>query len=234
MPILYRYFLKVVRYSFKCLKWLGFLLFSYFLMILIGLFPVNRNFTEPEDGITIYVVSSAVHADIIVPKETILETQLDDWQKDFGAAYFKGETSNATHIAFGWGDRGFFLNTQSWDDLKFSTAARALFFPSQSVMHIDYSQPSYYADKVGIKLTSDQYARLVNFISSSFARDESQEVIQIENIAYSDTDAFFVAHGSYHLFNTCNSWVARALKAAGVKVPWLAPMPKSPMMYIGE
>ena len=196
--------------------------------------PVNRGFNEPDTGITIYIVSSAVHADIIVPKKAFPDTQVSDWQTMLGAAKFKGDISSSTHIAFGWGDRGFFLNTQSWDDLTLSTAVKALFYPSQTVMHIDYTQPRYYADKVSLTLSADQYAKLVSFITSSFARDDNQQIVQIENYAYSDSDAFFVAKGRYHLFNTCNSWVADGLNAAGVKVPWLAPMPKSPMIYIGS
>ena len=193
--------------------------------------PVNRDFIESDTGITIYIVSSAVHADIIIPKEALSETQTSKFQNALNRANFADDISNITHIAFGWGDRGFFLNTQTWDDLTLSTAAKAVFYPSDTVMHIDHILPRYYADKVSLTLNINQFKNLITFISSSFETDENQEIIHVENFAYSSSDAFFVAKGSYHLLNTCNTWVAQALRSAGVKVPWLAPLPKSPMIY---
>ncbi|MFO7315144.1 DUF2459 domain-containing protein, partial [Rhodothermus marinus] len=35
---------------------------------------------------------------------------------------------------------------------------------------------------------------------------------------YGRESFFYAAHGRYHLFNNCNHWVARALRAAGLPV----------------
>jgi len=35
---------------------------------------------------------------------------------------------------------------------------------------------------------------------------------------------FYPARGKFHLFNTCNSWTARALKAAGYPLGMLDPV----------
>ncbi|MEM7560840.1 MAG: DUF2459 domain-containing protein, partial [Planctomycetota bacterium] len=53
----------------------------------------------------------------------------------------------------------------------------------------------------------------------------------IEGYAYTQTDAFFEAKGNYHSLNTCNSWVGRALRSAGIKAPWFSPMPSTPTLY---
>jgi hypothetical protein len=54
---------------------------------------------------------------------------------------------------------------------------------------------------------------------------------QIAGYAYGSTDAFFEADGSYHLLNTCNSWVGRGLRKAGIKVPWMSLLPHTPTLY---
>jgi Protein of unknown function (DUF2459) len=54
----------------------------------------------------------------------------------------------------------------------------------------------------------------------------------IEGGAYGTDDAFYYAHGSYHAFNTCNCWVGRGLKAAGVRTGWFTPLPKTVSLYM--
>ena len=38
------------------------------------------------------------------------------------------------YVAIGWGDRGFYVDTPTWADLKLSTLCNALFVPSESVL----------------------------------------------------------------------------------------------------
>lgn len=50
----------------------------------------------------------------------------------------KGKNTDFNYIAFGWGDKGFYLDTPTWADLKFSTAFKAAFWMGQSAMHTTY------------------------------------------------------------------------------------------------
>jgi uncharacterized protein (TIGR02117 family) len=203
---------------------------TYSAIVLLGLIPVNNDFVPAKNGIKVYIVSNAVHADVIVP----VYTSVIDWNKSFSRFDFPRDVSTETHVAFGWGDRGFFLETKTWNDLKVSTAANALLIPSKSCMHVFFTRPERYRHPTAVNISVEQYAKLVEFINDSFETDSEGNRSQIEGYAYSSTDAFFEARGQYHLLNTCNSWVGRALQTAGVKVPWLSPMPKSPMMYINS
>jgi len=198
-------------------------------ILVVGLIPVNNDFRPTEDGIQIFLVSNAVHADIILPVST---TEID-WSERFTDADFLGDTKNRSHVALGWGDQGFFLKTKTWDDLKISTAANALLVPSESCVHVSFTSPDAYQDPVSVTISREQYARMVEFVGSTFELDEQGGYIQIPGEAYSTNDAFFRAKGSYHVFNTCNSWVGRSLKVAGVKTPMLTPLPKTPMLYLG-
>lgn len=200
----------------------------YLLIILIGLIPVNNQFHPSDQGVRIYLVSSAVHADIIVP----IDSEQKNWKPDFANKTFHSDLSTQTHIAFGWGDKGFYLETETWSDFKVSTAANALFLPSASCMHVTFTRPEYTANKVAVTISPQEYQKLVSFIESSFIKDETNGFVQIDGYAYSYNDAFFEANGRYHLLNTCNSWVGRALKHAGVRVPLLSPLPKTPMLYL--
>ena len=119
-----------VRWFRRICKSLLVLFFVYLLVLLVGLIPVNNDFEPTNDGITVYVVSNAVHAEVIVPKTT----DVVDWADRFSQVGFRGPVEDKTHVAFGWGDRGFFLETPTWDDFKVSVAAKALFVPSGSCM----------------------------------------------------------------------------------------------------
>lgn len=217
-----------VRWFRRICKSLLVLFFVYLLVLLVGLIPVNNDFEPTNDGITVYVVSNAVHAEVIVPKTT----DVVDWADRFSQVGFRGPVEDKTHVAFGWGDRGFFLETPTWDDFKVSVAAKALFVPSGSCMHVSFTKPQSYTDPVAVTISQEQYRKLVQFIDDSFVRDSTGAPIQVAGYAYSTNDAFFEAQGRYHLLNTCNSWAGRALNSAGVRVPWFSPMPKTPMLYV--
>ena len=219
---------RLLRWLKSGFKWLAYAVLVYLAIVLVGLIPVNNDFVPTEDGIKLYLVSNAVHTDVIVPKSN----QVIDWEEEFADWQFAGDISSQTHVAFGWGDQGFFLQTKTWDDFKVSTAANALLLPSESCMHVGFIRSEYISDAVSVTVSEQQYQRLVDHIESTFERDADGKRIQIAGEAYFQTDGFFRAKGRYHLLNTCNSWAGRALKAAGVKVPWLSPMPKSPMLYL--
>ena len=219
---------RLLRWLKNGFKWPAYAVLVYLAILLVGLIPVNNDFVPTEGGVKLYLVSNAVHTDVIVPKSN----QVINWEEEFANCQFAGDISGQTHVAFGWGDQGFFLETKTWDDFKVSTAANALLLPSKSCMHVAFMRPEYVPDAVSVTISEQQYQRLVAHLESTFERDAVGPRIQIAGEAYYQTDGFFAAKGSYHLLNTCNSWVGRALKAAGVKVPWLSPMPKTPMLYL--
>ena len=201
----------------------------YGLAVLLGLIPVNNGFESTPEGIEIFVVSNAVHADIVIP----LSTSECNWADDFSPECFPSGQLDESHLAIGWGDKGFFIDTPTWADLKLSTASQALFWPSDTCLHVQACSP---ADlPVGarsVKLSSAQYQRLVEYIRRSFERDAAGRVIQIEHAHYGQADAFFEAHGIYHCFNTCNCWIGDALQEAGVRTGWFTPMPKTVYWYM--
>jgi uncharacterized protein (TIGR02117 family) len=128
-------------------------------------------------------------------------------------------------ISFGWGDKGFYLNTPTWADLKFSTAFNAMFALSSSAIHTTYYHDLTWSDKKKkIQITQKEYDNLVKFIKGSFKTTKSKKFAFIPTeLVYGESDAFYEAKGKYSLFQTCNSWANEGLKKAGQKAAlWTA------------
>ncbi len=203
----------------------------YLVIVLIGLIPVNNDFEPTPNGIEIILISSSVHADVVLP----INTDTINWREQFPADFFSGDTSDATHIAIGWGDKDFFVETPTLADLRVSTTAKALFLPSDSCMHVYLTKTETLHDgSRSVTISVTQYERLVEYINTSFRQKTDGSRIRIDNAAHSTNDAFFEAHGTYHCFNTCNCWFGRAMQSAGIRTGWFTPLPKTAFLYLPE
>ena len=129
-----RRLLRWLKFGFKGLVYA---VLVYLLILLVGLIPVNNDFVPTEDGIRLYFVSNIAHTDLIVPKST----QVIYWEEELAGSQFGGDISDQSHVAFGLGDQGFFVETKTWDDFRISTAASALLLPSESCLHVAFVRP---------------------------------------------------------------------------------------------
>ncbi|QDU19086.1 TIGR02117 family protein [Urbifossiella limnaea] len=201
----------------------------YLLAALIGLIPVNNDFAPTADGVEVTVTSTEIHADLVLP----LRNATMDWRPLLPAADFAGDTGRATRVAFGWGNKEFYVDTRTYADLKAGTVFRAMFWPSPTCVHVEmWDDDSRPAGARTVRLSHDQYRRLVDHVLGTFRRDAGGRFERIHPGAYGPTDAFYHAHGSYHAFNTCNCWVGRGLQAAGVRAGWFTPLPRTVSLYM--
>jgi uncharacterized protein (TIGR02117 family) len=178
---------------------------------------------EAEQGgdVPVYILSNGVHTDIIVP----VRTREMDWTRSAPFTNTAGRDSTAAWVGFGWGDKGFYLETPTWGDLTARVAFNAAFGLSTSAMHATFHQHLEEGDACKrMSLTHAQYERLVAYIEQSFAHDAAGRTLLIVTDAnYGPTDAFYEGVGSYSLFHTCNTWTNNALKACGQKACWWTP-----------
>lgn len=187
--------------------------------LLLGAIPRNTDFVESENGIPVYVRTNGVHADLVVPTRY----GAVDWSLDFPAAHMRALPATTDWIAFGWGDRGFMLNTPTWSDLDLKTAVVALSGLGDGAMHVEYIEiPAAYKSR-RIRISAVEYERLVAYIRASFVRDTDGRVRQIDAPGYFETDAFYEAGPTYTFWYTCNEWTRRALAAAGIRTAMWAP-----------
>ncbi len=175
--------------------------------------PVNSNPEKSED-ITIYINSNGVHTDILVP----VKNDVKDWTTEIRYDQTRSKDSIMKYVAFGWGDKGFYLDTPEWSDLKASTAARAAFYLGTSAMHTRfYNDVKEDAECVKVSISQKDYQDMVRYIKDSFLLDESGSVQWIANQSYGQYDAFYEGKGKYSLFYTCNTWANNCLKAGHQK-----------------
>ncbi len=201
--------------------------------LILTLVPVNSEAPVPQDGVTIFVLSNTVHTDILVP---VVHPEID-WRTVIDPGDFASGSDRSEYIAFGWGDKGFYLDTPTWAQLKISTAIKAMLLLSPTAMHISYyrKKPAT-GDLVKKLVISDgQYRRLVHYLLASFQQDKQGNFRLISHPGYYNlNDRFYEANGYYTLFKTCNNWTNRALKDISVKTAVWAPFDKSVLYHLNE
>ncbi len=206
---------KVLKITLKIFL----ILFGFISLYLIAVFCLSKITinqepnTKPE--VEIYILTNGVHTDIVMPRKT---DQMD-WSKQVKFENTKAADSTYKYIAMGWGDKGFYLETPEWSDLKASVAFKAASGLSTTAIHATYYKNLKEGDDCKkITISKEQYDRLIKYISESFQKDASGNFLNIKtNANYGKTDAFYEAIGSYSLFHTCNTWANSALKVSGQK-----------------
>ena len=77
-----------------------------------------------------------------------------------------------------------------------------------------------------IAVSREGAARFVAHVDRYLVLDENGEAVRVSDGKVIGRSAFLRSRGSFHLFNVCNQWMARALRAAGVDInaraAWLA------------
>ena len=69
-----------------------------------------------------------------------------------------------------------------------------------------------------IAVSREGAAAFVAYVDRTLALDAAGGAIVVAQGKLIGQSSFLRARGSFHLFNVCNQWMARALRAAGVNV----------------
>lgn len=212
---------RIFKYILKSIGLLFGLLLIYLLaVIILPLIPVNKTTSSSGDWVEIYILTNGMHTDIVVP----VETDVINWSEIIPFDDTKAKQP-MKYIAFGWGDKGFYLDTPEWKDLKFSTAFKAAFWLGDSAMHTTfYNSISESEDCKKMTISKNEYIKMVNYIKNSFEFGTIGKVQLIPTeMVYGDNDSFYEARGTYNIFFTCNAWASDALKEAKQTAPlWTA------------
>jgi uncharacterized protein (TIGR02117 family) len=182
----------------------------------------------PESGDRhVYIRSNGIHTELCFPT---VSPEVD-WSTFVKLSDF-GDSIPQEYVVFGWGDKGFYMNTPEWEDLTASTALSAILLPTPTAMHVAYEEtPVEYNQCVKVELSKAQYRQLIAFVKGSF-RQERGNIQLIPNKGYGPNDNFYESYRSYHAFRTCNTWTNRALKHARVRTGILAIFPEGVMRHL--
>ncbi len=189
---------------------LGIVIIYVILALTLPYIGVSKKDTTDVANIPVYIYTNGVHTDIVLPVKSS--------QVDWSTKIPYKNTKDAT-------DKGFYLDTPTWAELKFSTAFKATFWLGESALHCTYyTEMKEGEDCKKMFLTSKQYQDLIKFVDNKFDKNDKGQNILVETDAvYGENDAFYEAKGSYSFLYTCNTWTNNALKVAGQKAAFWTP-----------
>ena len=156
----------------------------------------------------VFVASNGWHSSIVISRDDIPQGRIPE-AEDFPKARF---------LEFGWGDAEYFPAKRATIGMTLSAAL----VPTPSVLHVaglsvTPGQQYPQAEVIVLSLDEASLGRLVNFIDASFER-AGQTRVNASGSGLYPTSRFYPATGWFHLLNTCNTWTARGLVAAGFPV----------------
>ncbi len=184
--------------------------------------PANAQWKPAERGVRIYVIDNGIHTDLVLP----LSAEGVGWEDLIRPEHLSDpKRAAASHLAFGWGDRDFYLNTPTWWDVNPIRVARAFVGAGDTVVHVSHiAEPQIGPNAKAITLRPEEYRRLAAFLRGTFGEGPAVR-------GYGSADAFYAARGGYSLFRTCNAWTGEALRVAGIRIGKWTPFPSGVMQW---
>ncbi|AFM03173.1 Protein of unknown function (DUF2459) [Bernardetia litoralis DSM 6794] len=237
------YFLCFLHFSTKTIL-LSFCI--YLLIVLIGGYfwtinptELNSNQAENQTEIEIYITSNGFHSDVVIPIQTETNFFKILNQDSFINSYL-GNTNSYKWLSIGWGDKGFYKESYNGNFPSVSSCLNAALVPSETLMHLDFYRNNLKESKncKKIKLKKGEYQSLLQHIVESFrtvkkdSKNKITKFIRLPQKGYSNSDYFFEAKGSYHLFYTCNSWTNEGLQKANQKTALFAPLAQTILYHL--
>lgn len=187
---------------------------TYLIAAIIGsLAPRNPGWDDAGEGVTIFVRTNGVHADIVVPASAagadlyrlVPPTDIRDPRRAGG------------WVAFGWGQREFYLETPRWAEVTVENALRSI-VGGDALMHVEHlGQPAISQQTRTIRMEPGAYRRLVASIERYFVLDPSGRTMALRGRGYGPSDIFYEARGRYSALKTSNQWTSDRLAEAGVE-----------------
>ena len=190
-----------LRYATVCL-----------ILLAPGCAGVQKRSTAPASSSAearLYLVShNNWHSGLVMRRKDVPD---DRWPEkdDFGACDL---------IEVGWGDRDYYMAERATSGL----AVKAALLPTASVLHVmgakGLPQQCFpHSRIIEFEVGRDAVAEACRFIEGYYDRDKRGRSVCLGKGLYGGS-RFYSANGKFWLFNTCNTWTARGLRAAGIPV----------------
>jgi uncharacterized protein (TIGR02117 family) len=156
----------------------------------------------------VFVVHNNWHAALVVRKADLTQGLIPE-QDHF---------PEAEYLEIGWGDRDYFPATEE----SVGLALRAAFRSRGSVLHVvgfNGAVRDYFTDGeiIELALAREPFRRLSEFLSGSFSRTDPSVPAQSQPGLVAN-GRFYPATGRFSILRTCNTWIAEALKSAGLDI----------------
>ena len=174
-------------------------------LVLGFLFQPGTSIAAATDSVTIYLLNHGYHVGLFLPVDALPDSLIPE-RRDF---------PEATFLEFGWGDADFYPAPS----FNLLLGLKALFLPTRSVLHVvgwarTELPPASECSVLRLRLLVANFVQLALFVHRSFRRAGKGPVAPLGPGLYGHS-YFYPATGIYSALNTCNTWTARALQAAG-------------------
>lgn len=155
----------------------------------------------------VLVTSNGWHSGIVLARADVPATAIPE-SEDF---------PDAAYLEFGWGDAVYYPTPRPTLGLALGAV-----FPGPAVVHLvglsDHPARVFPSARV-VRLTLSEaaLARLLAHLAGAFERGAAARAQPSADGLY-PFSRFYPATGRFHAFNTCNTWTAQALQAAGLAI----------------
>ena len=160
-------------------------------------------------GAEVLLLNHGYHSGLAIERET-----LEKYASAVGQGWLR-DFPDADWFEIGWGDRGFYFSVPTFTDVTFAIGARALLWPSESVLHVatgtgTAKQVFAGSEQIAFSLGDQDIRALITALESGSAGP-----VYLGRGLYLDS-LFYSGSGQYHMFYTCNSWTAAVLRQANI------------------
>jgi uncharacterized protein (TIGR02117 family) len=156
---------------------------------------------------TIYFIYRGWHTSILLDAKSLAAS----------VPQLAADLKNQKYVRVGWGDGDYFTGKNK----SFTSATKALVASGYSALQLltyDYEPfdeiPS--DSRVPIAITEQGLRELTRYIGQSI-KTEDGKLLRLPSFGDA-TGLFFQANSSYGVFSNCNTWSAKALRAAGLPI----------------
>jgi len=163
---------------------------------------------QPPTPYSVHVVNHGWHAGLVLRAGDV----------PAGAWAAKADFPDADYLEVGWGNRAYYMAADPgpWLGLK------AVAWPTPGVLHVvgvDAAPERYFpgAEIPEIGVAPAGLQRLLEHLRQSHELDGAGQPVTLGPGLYGHS-RFHASREKFHVFETCNVWVATALQAAGVQV----------------
>ncbi|MFN0116198.1 MAG: TIGR02117 family protein [Paracoccaceae bacterium] len=216
------------------LRWLAKLAAAPILLIVVwllaglagGLIPSGGDTAQDGRDLRIGLLRGPIHFDFLLPLDP--ETRAD-YQFAGAQGRLPINAAGARWLLVGWGSEAFYTTAGTYADVTAGAVLRAA-TGDRAVMRLDALGELPEAGAPGliwIGLSQARYSRLRASILADFTRDGSGSPVPSGAKGLGPTDAFWQAEGRFDALRTCNVWVGRKLRAAGLRFGIWTPTPQS-------
>jgi uncharacterized protein (TIGR02117 family) len=211
---------------------------SYFIIIPMGIFsmlligaliPQKSKRSPASCDIKICAINFGIHSEIIVP----VQNKTFDWRQHLSLNQIGAEkNADYNYLAFGWGEREFYMNPPREIDAKIFAGIKALFLPNPSVIRVEgYKNlpQNYEIECFGV--SKKGYLNLNKFIKDTFELNRQDEKNRLPYNLHQNV-SYYEAKGTYSILRNCNSWTAEGLRKADVTTPVWAGLSTAIMLHL--